>query len=37
VVRAHATDLQNVEVGSADVLTDVDTPDDYEEVFGKLR
>jgi molybdenum cofactor cytidylyltransferase len=37
VVHAHADDLQNVEVGSEAVLTDVDTPEDYDGVFGKFR
>jgi molybdenum cofactor cytidylyltransferase len=37
VVHAHASEVQNVEVGSDAVLTDVDTPEDYEGVFGKVK
>jgi CTP:molybdopterin cytidylyltransferase MocA len=36
VVHAHASDLKDVEVGSNAVLTDVDTPEDYEGLFGKV-
>ena len=37
VVHAHERDLRNVEVGSEGVLTDVDTPEDYEGLFGRVR
>jgi molybdenum cofactor cytidylyltransferase len=37
VVHAHERDLRDVEVGSEGVLTDVDTPEDYEGLFGKVR
>lgn len=37
VLHAHASAVKNVEVGSDVVLTDVDTPQDYEGIFGKIR
>lgn len=37
VLRAHASDLKDVEVDSDAVLTDVDTPEDYEGLFGTVR
>jgi len=35
VVRAHADTLVNLEVPDPGVLTDIDTPDEYERVFGR--
>lgn len=34
VVRAHAENMLNVEVDDAGVLGDIDTPDEYQRVFG---
>ena len=37
VVRAHQTDLLNVEVEDPAVLGDVDTPEDYERLADETR
>lgn len=35
VVSAHAADVVDVEIEEPAVVTDIDTPEDYERVFGK--
>ncbi|UCC71083.1 MAG: nucleotidyltransferase family protein [Gemmatimonadota bacterium] len=37
VIRAHADDLEEVEVGDSGVLVDVDTPDEYRMHFGDFE
>jgi molybdenum cofactor cytidylyltransferase len=34
VVSAHATDVVDVEIDEPAVVTDIDTPEDYERAFG---
>jgi molybdenum cofactor cytidylyltransferase len=34
VMRAHEAEIANVEVADPGVLTDVDSPEDYERLFG---
>lgn len=34
VVRAHEAEIRDVEVGNPGVLDDIDTADDYREIFG---
>jgi molybdenum cofactor cytidylyltransferase len=36
VVRAHASEMIEVPVDDEGAFTDIDTPDDYERVFGPL-
>jgi CTP:molybdopterin cytidylyltransferase MocA len=35
IVSAHAADVVDVEIDEPAVVTDIDTPEDYESVFGK--
>jgi CTP:molybdopterin cytidylyltransferase MocA len=35
IVSAHAEDVVDVEIDEPAVVTDIDTPEDYESVFGK--
>jgi molybdenum cofactor cytidylyltransferase len=35
VLRAHERGILNVEVADPGVLTDVDTPEDYQRLFGR--